>query len=77
VTPANIAQTICRDGYTETVRPPESVTEPEKQASLAAYGDSGAVSNYEYDHLLSERGRADARVLPARSLVGMSAREAR
>ena len=36
VTQANIESTICRAGYTETVRPPESVTEPEKLASLAA-----------------------------------------
>jgi hypothetical protein len=52
VTPANIKQTICRDGYTETVRPPESITEPEKKASLAAYGDSGSLGHYEYDHLV-------------------------
>jgi hypothetical protein len=52
VTQANIESTICRDGYTETVRPPESVTEPEKEASLAAYGDSGPLHDYEYDHLV-------------------------
>ena len=40
VTQANISSTICRRGYTEKVRPPESVTEPEKKASLAAYGDT-------------------------------------
>ncbi len=63
---ANIGQTICRDGYTETVRPPESVTEPEKEASLAAYGDSGPLHDYEYDHLVPlELGgaRNDARNL--------------
>jgi hypothetical protein len=52
VTQADIQSTICRVGYTETVRPPESVTEPEKQASLAAYGDSAPLSEYEYDHLV-------------------------
>jgi hypothetical protein len=52
VTQANIAQTICRSGYTETVRPSESVTGPEKEASLAAYGDRGSPSGYEYDHLV-------------------------
>jgi hypothetical protein len=52
VTQASIQTTICRDGYTETVRPPESVTEPEKEASLAAYGDSGPLHSYEYDHLV-------------------------
>jgi hypothetical protein len=34
------------------VRPPESVTGPEKEASLAAYGDSGPLHGYEYDHLV-------------------------
>jgi hypothetical protein len=52
VTQANIQSTICSDGYTETVRPPESITEPEKEASVAAYGDSGPLHDYEYDHLV-------------------------
>ena len=52
VTQANISSTICRSGYTETVRPPESITEPEKEASLAAYGDAGPLHEYEYDHLV-------------------------
>jgi hypothetical protein len=34
------------------VRPPESVTEPEKYASMAAYGDPGSASRYEYDHFV-------------------------
>jgi len=52
VTQANIQSTICSEGYTETVRPPESVSEPEKEASLAAYGDSGPLHIYEFDHLV-------------------------
>jgi hypothetical protein len=52
VTQADIAITICRRGYTRTVRPPESVTEPEKLASMAAYGDHGSPRRYEYDHLI-------------------------
>lgn len=52
VTQANIHSTICRRGYTEAVRPPESVTEPEKRASLAAYGDTKPLHEYEYDHLV-------------------------
>ncbi len=51
VTQATISSTICRSGWTATVRPPERVTEPEKLASLRAYGESGA-SRYEYDHLV-------------------------
>lgn len=34
------------------MRPPESVTEPEKQASMAAYGDTGPLSVYEFDHFV-------------------------
>jgi hypothetical protein len=50
VTQATIGSTICRSGWTTTVRPPESITEPEKLASIAAYGDRRPVSSYEYDH---------------------------
>jgi hypothetical protein len=49
---SDIDQTICVTGWTSTVRPPESITEPEKRASLAAYGDTGPLSDYEYDHLV-------------------------
>ena len=52
VTQASIGQTICRRGWTDTVRPPESVTETEKAASMAAYGDAGPMSGYEYDHFV-------------------------
>jgi hypothetical protein len=49
-----IHQTICVPGYTKTVRPSESVTEPEKLASMAAYGFAGSSPhNFEYDHLVS------------------------
>jgi hypothetical protein len=53
VTPATLRSTICRSGYTKTVRPPESVTEKEKLASMRAYGDHGTAHSYEYDHLIS------------------------
>ncbi len=52
VTQSDIAVTICRAGWSESVRPPESVTEPEKRASLRAYGDRGPIHAYEYDHLI-------------------------
>jgi hypothetical protein len=52
VTQSTIAKTICVSGWSETVRPSESVTEPEKQASMSAYGDSGSLGDYEYDHLV-------------------------
>ena len=66
VTQADIARTICRAGYSESVRPSESITEREKRASLKAYGDRRPLHDYEYDHLVSlELGGApnDARNL--------------
>lgn len=52
VTQATIGRTICRRGWTATVRPPETITEREKFASMAAYGDRRSASQYEYDHLV-------------------------
>jgi hypothetical protein len=52
VTRATIGSTTCRRGWTATVRPPASVTEPEKLASMGAYGLRGSPSAYEYDHLV-------------------------
>jgi hypothetical protein len=66
VTQATIGTTICRSGWTKTVRPPAEITDREKVASMAAYGDHGSTSTYEYDHLVSlELGGAvnDARNL--------------
>lgn len=54
VTQANISQTICRPGgYTSSVRPPYSLTEPAKRAIMDAYGLQGRpMSDYELDHLV-------------------------
>jgi hypothetical protein len=64
VTQATVGQTICRSGWSRSVRPPESVTEPEKRAAIAAYGhyDGPGLRNYELDHLipLSLGGAANA-----------------
>ena len=49
---ANIATTICRAGWTATVRPPASVTGPEKVGSARAYGYTGSFRTGEYDHLI-------------------------
>jgi hypothetical protein len=49
---SNIASTICRSGYTRTVRPPAEISAAEKRASMAAYGDHGSPRSYEYDHLV-------------------------
>lgn len=40
VTQATIKQTICKSGWTKTVRPDESVTNKIKAASMVAYGDT-------------------------------------
>ena len=51
---STIDQTICVSGYTKTIRPPESVTNREKLASMAAYGDTGrSPHDFEYDHIVS------------------------
>ena len=52
VTQATLSSTICRRGWTSTVRPPVSITEPEKLASMRAYAIPGPASAYEYDHLV-------------------------
>jgi hypothetical protein len=53
VTQATIGSTICRSGWTATVRPSVSVTAPEKVASMAAYGLAASQRGaYEYDHLV-------------------------
>jgi len=51
---STIDQTICVAGYTKTIRPSASVTDREKLASMAAYGDGGrSPHDFEYDHLVS------------------------
>jgi hypothetical protein len=53
VTGATLRTTICRGGYTKSIRPSENITRREKLASMKAYGDPGPPSRYEYDHLVS------------------------
>ena len=52
MTQSTISSTICMGGYASSIRPPESVTEPEKHGSAAAYGYTGPFSTAEYDHLV-------------------------
>jgi hypothetical protein len=52
VTQESIGRTICRHGWTASVRPPERVTEPEKIASMVAYGAHRPLRDYEYDHFI-------------------------
>ncbi|MBG0738755.1 hypothetical protein IV500_04890 [Paeniglutamicibacter antarcticus] len=52
VTQDNLASTICKSGYTTTVRAPASDTDRTKALSLTQYGQQRAAST-EYDHLIS------------------------
>jgi hypothetical protein len=63
VTEGNIDSTICRPGgYTDSVRPPTSYTDPLKLRLMAAYGLAGrSTSGFELDHLVAlELGGAPA-----------------
>lgn len=53
VTQATLATTICRSGYTASIRPPASITGAEKRANAASYGYTGALGDAEFDHLVS------------------------
>jgi len=53
VTQATIGATICRRGWTRTVRPPVSYTNGLKRRGLRAYGVAGPLSDYQEDHLIS------------------------
>jgi hypothetical protein len=50
VTQANLAQTICLAGWTDTIRPPTSYTNRLKRQQLLAYGLIGALDQFEEDH---------------------------
>lgn len=53
VTQSTINSTICVSGWTSTVRPPTSYTNPLKVQGIADYGYSDTnVSDYEEDHLV-------------------------
>lgn len=54
VTPATLASTICRSGWTATIRPPASYTDNLKRQQIVAYGyvDTDP-RHYEEDHLVS------------------------
>jgi hypothetical protein len=54
VTQDNIQTTICKPGYTKTVRPPSSYTNKLKTQQIKAYGyDDKNPQRYEEDHLIS------------------------
>lgn len=53
VTPATLSSTICRSGYTASIRPSTSITGPEKVANAKSYSFRGSLRDAEYDHLIS------------------------
>lgn len=54
VTQANIATTICKSGWTATIRPPASYTNKLKTDGIRDYGyGDTSMSKYEEDHLIS------------------------
>jgi hypothetical protein len=52
VTQSNLTQTICRSGYSSSVRAPATETGKAKTVSLAQYGEQSTKTT-EYDHLIS------------------------
>ena len=48
-----IGETVCKRGWTRTVRPPTSYTNELKLRQMQEYGVGGAPSGYQEDHLIS------------------------
>ena len=53
VTSATLASTICKHGWTRTIRPPVSYTNDLKLKQMRAYRRRGPPSAYQEDHLIS------------------------
>jgi hypothetical protein len=53
VTQTNIRVTICRHGWTSTIRPPTDYTNELKRKQMRQYGLTGSLSDYQEDHLIS------------------------
>jgi hypothetical protein len=53
VTQANIRSTVCKRGWTSTIRPPVSYTNALKAKQMKQYGETGLMSAYQEDHLIS------------------------
>jgi hypothetical protein len=54
VTQADIFTTICKSGYTKTIRPPVSYTDALKREQIQAYGYTDTnLYDYEEDHFIS------------------------
>jgi hypothetical protein len=53
VSQANIRDTVCKSGWTKTIRPPVEYTNNLKVKGLAQYHLRGALSGFQEDHLIS------------------------
>jgi hypothetical protein len=53
VTQDSIASTICKHGWTRTIRPPTDYTNELKLKQMREYGVGGSPSDYQEDHLIS------------------------
>src|SRR5437868_10158846 len=53
VAQANIATTICRSGWTRTIRPPTDYTNALKLKQMREYGVGGSPAQYQEDQLIS------------------------
>ncbi len=53
ITQTNIASTICKHGWTRTIRPPTDYTNELKLKQMRDYGVAGSRSQYQEDHLIS------------------------
>ena len=49
---STIKKTICKSGWTKTIRPPVSYTNALKIKQMAQYGETGSPSEYEEDHFI-------------------------
>ncbi|MFL5919395.1 MAG: hypothetical protein ACJ74X_11790 [Gaiellaceae bacterium] len=53
VTQTNVTSTICKRGWTRTIRPPTDYTNALKRKQMREYGVGGSLSGYQEDHLIS------------------------
>jgi hypothetical protein len=49
---STIKKTICKSGWTKTIRPPVSYTNALKIKQMVLYGETGSPSEYEEDHFI-------------------------
>lgn len=52
VSDATLYSTVCKKGYSASIRPPREITDAEKRANAAAYDYSGSLADTEFDHLI-------------------------